>query len=49
LGGTIAVEETVTATEIKFPPDTLMAEVGLSVTVTSLYTLVSLGLIFAFT
>jgi len=37
----------VPAREIKFPSDA-MAEVRLGVTVTSLYTLVSLGLIFAF-
>jgi hypothetical protein len=39
----------VTAREIKFPSDAAMAEVRLGVTVTSLYTLVSLGLILAFT
>jgi hypothetical protein len=39
----------VTAREIKLPSDTAMAEIRLGVTVTSLYTLVSLGLIFAFT
>jgi hypothetical protein len=38
----------VPAKEIKFPSDSAMAEVRLGVTVTSLYTLVSLGLIFAF-
>jgi hypothetical protein len=38
----------VPASEIKFPSDSAMAEVRLGVTVTSLYTLVSLGLIFAF-
>jgi len=39
----------VTARAIKLPSDNAMAEVRLGVTVTSLYTLVSLGLIFAFT
>jgi hypothetical protein len=48
-GGAIAVESAVTAREIKFPSDTAMAEFRLGVTVTSLYTLVSLGLILAFT
>jgi hypothetical protein len=38
-----------TAREIEFPSDTAMAEVRLGITVTSLYTLVSLGLILAFT
>ena len=41
--------ETVPASEVKFPPDSAMTEVRLGVTVTSLYTLVSLGLILAFT
>jgi hypothetical protein len=39
----------VTARETKFPSDSAMAEVRLGLTVTGLYTVVSLGLIFAFT
>jgi hypothetical protein len=38
----------VTARAIKLPSDSTMAKVRLCVTVTSLYTLGSLGLIFAF-
>lgn len=36
------------ARDIKFPSDGVMAEVCLGVTVTSLYTLVGLGLVLAF-
>jgi hypothetical protein len=39
----------VTAREINLPSDNAMAEIRLGVTVTSLYTLVSLGLILTFT
>jgi hypothetical protein len=36
------------ARSIKLPPDGVMAEIYLGLTVTGLYTLVGLGLVFAF-
>jgi hypothetical protein len=46
--GSIEVEKRVFARHIRLPTDNLMAEVCLGVTVTSLYTLVGLGLIIVF-
>jgi hypothetical protein len=49
LGWTIARRNAVTDRQIKFqPPESVMADVYLGVTVTGLYTLVGMGLIIAF-
>lgn len=47
-GRTIAVESAVPARRSKVPSDGVMADVFLGVMVTSLYTLVGLGLVIAF-
>jgi hypothetical protein len=48
VGGAIARRNAMLGKQIKLPPDSVMADVCLGITVTSLYTLVGMGLIIAF-